>query len=334
MKYVWGALGVLFALVAAATIRPDWLGLSDWMLTTPLAQIMAARAWLAGLCLAVAVLLALLGVVRKFVARAGRISLSLALAFLLIGLGHIGILLAHGIQNPAQLGADSEEAITVLTYNTQGGNTNAEELAAIIESEGVDVAVLPETGTRRAEEIQETLETNGLGFELFDTGTGRYEAEFGSTVVLVAQHLGRYVQDESPYQHTSAVVLEPAAGQGPRIVGIHTFSPQPKVIEQWRAGIEEVYGSCSQPGPFIIAGDFNSTNDHQHAVGATCADGAIQAGSGAVGTWPSSVPALAGTAIDRVLHDGGTYQGVDAKAVQVGESDHRGLIVRLMPKGE
>ena len=341
MKYVWGVVAAILGAIAVATVRPDLVPVvSTMVLDTPLAQIISLRAWLAiGFVLA-AIFLFVFSLIRRRLVDSGRIAGTLGAVLLLVGLLHGGTVFSRGISNPSNLGPDrgvtsvseGNGSITVMTYNLLGGQTSNQDVAELVTSNGVDVVALPETSTARGAEIALLLSEEGLSFQQFDTGTDGDRAEFESTVLLVSSALGEYRPIDLAPTSPLTVSVAPANGVGPQLIAGHPRAPLPERIDRWREDITEFYALCDTEGSFILAGDFNSTADHQLAVGASCADAAAEAGAGGMGTWPSDVPAILASPIDRVLHDGDTYVGSDAMLVESGGSDHRGLIVRLSPK--
>ncbi|MFY9262733.1 MAG: endonuclease/exonuclease/phosphatase family protein [Actinomycetaceae bacterium] len=340
MTIVAAVLAGILSVLAVASVRPDFLGItSDLVLRTPLAQIMSARIWLAAVFLLVAMLFMVVAAARGKRSGRGRIAGTLAIVFLMTGVLHGGIVLDRGWKVESELGEDygitadgyGDGSITVLTYNTLGGETSMEALADVVVANGVDVIVLPETATARGDELVGLLGQRGLEFQHFDTGIDMYDAEFRSTILLVADSLGQYRMSDLISGTSAAVAAEPVSGEGPVFVGVHPIAPLPEFIDSWQAEIDAVYALCATDTPLVMAGDFNSTVDHQLALGYHCTDAARQAGSGAVGTWPSFAPAKLGVPIDRVVHDGSLYEGTSAAVIEVGDSDHRGLLVRLTP---
>lgn len=338
MKFVWGFLALIVGAIAVATIRPDMLPfVSDYVLVTPVAQVMSLRFWLVVFFVLAAIFFLIISLVRYKMVGAGRIASVLGVVLLGVGVIHGGIMFDRGINNPGNLGPDrgysasgeGSGAITVLAYNTLGGETEMADVADIVASNGVDVVSLPETSSARGEELVALLGERGLTFQQFDTGTDQFDAEFESTVLLVSNALGEYRTSDTAPAEVSAVSVVPANGVGPEFVAVHPIAPVPELMDDWRTQIDSVYALCADTSNAIIAGDFNSTVDHQLALGYDCADGAAEAGAGAMGTWPASLPPITGSPIDRVLHTGGNYEGQDAALVSVGDSDHRGLLVRL-----
>ncbi|MDP9801042.1 endonuclease/exonuclease/phosphatase (EEP) superfamily protein YafD [Arcanobacterium wilhelmae] len=339
MKYVWGLISLLLGAVAVLSVRPDLFGLSSYELQFPLAQLIAMRGVLAVIFLVCALMLGVFAGVRYKLVNAGRIAGALAAVLLVVAATHAGTVWWRGVSNPDRLTVDQGVSpqgegngqITVLTYNTLGGATDSPQLADVITKEGVDVVVLPETSTARGQELVKHLAAEGVQFQQFDTATSQYNAEFESTVVLVSRALGPYEATDVANSHRSGVSVAPVNGQGPHIFGVHPVAPDYSLMSAWRKEITQTYALCSATGPFIMAGDFNSTVDHQRALGVECADAGAQAGSAGLGSWPASLPSFFAAPIDRVITDG-SYTGTEARLVKVGGSDHRGLLVRLAPK--
>ncbi|VEI13417.1 endonuclease/exonuclease/phosphatase family protein [Trueperella bialowiezensis] len=340
MRFVWGLLAIALVGAGAVTLRPDLVpGFTDVALSAPMVHIMSVRPWLAVVCFGAAIFLLIFGLIRRTLVGAGRIALVTGVAYLAMALFHGGTVYTRGLASPDQLGPDrgvtsagiGNGDITVLTYNTLGGSVDVDALVDAIDSNGVDVVVLPETATARGTELANILAERGLAFQHFNTGTDQYQPEFKSTLVLVSEAMGEYRQTTSADGLATSVAVAPAAGNGPVIVGVHPRAPMMESIDQWRADVSAIYSLCDERDPLIVAGDFNSTVDHQMVVGSQCHDAAIEAGSGGLGTWPTRLPQLLGTPIDRIVHNG-AYRGVDAMHIELGSSDHRGLIVRLSPE--
>lgn len=339
MKFVWGTLSLAIAAIGILLCRPDLTEYTSTLaLSTPLAQIISMRFWIGAGLIFSALLLAIFAVVRRKLLNMGRIAGALAAMLAVCGVLQFGVMLERGLANPGKLGPDhgitatarGNGDITVLTYNTLGGKTTPGQIAQLAEANGADVIVLAETAGDRGHELVRLLAKRGLRFQHFDTATSKYDPEFRSTILLISETLGKYEQSDTAPAEAAAVSARPVAGNGPEIVGVHPIAPMPRFVDSWRKQTRAVYELCSRPN-IIVAGDFNSTIDHQLAQGFTCGDGAKDAGSGAVGTWPVSTPAALSAPIDRVLYSG-SFRGSDAAIVTVGGSDHRGLLVRLSPK--
>lgn len=340
VKFVWGLLAVVVGIVALATLRPDILPVTaELSLTTPFAQLIALRTWLVIVFLCMSLFLFVFAIIRYRIVDAGRIAATLGAVLFVTGAIHAGMVYSRGLSSPTQLAPDSgitfatagDGSITVLTYNTLGGATAMMDIADVVEKNGVDVVVLLETASARGLELASLLAERGLTFQEFDNASSEYDAEFKSSVLLVSTALGEYRKTDTAPVRAAGVSAAPANGVGPSLVAVHPIAPLPRYEAEWRQDIESVYRLCEADESLIIAGDFNSTLDHQRALGFDCADGAIEAGSGGVGTWPVRLPELLGAPIDRVLHNTNEYIGSDAAVIEVGSSDHHGLLVRLSP---
>ncbi len=377
MALLWGVLALVIAVCAITSVRPNVSGpVARFALVGPYAQLLALRGWLVvGLVLA-AIFLLILGITRRILLGRGRIALTLALVFTLVAGAHAATLVSRGITAKSELGPDpgitevssGDGSITVLEYNTRGGEVPMEKLADLIESSGADVVTLPETSTAGGKELQAELSERGLGFQRFDTDTPATEADYDSTVMLVARTLGEYRQSavefsseegtltgvgevkgenkagvsisqvaqmvgkDVKYSRTIAIWVAPAKGQGPEFIAVHPVAPKTLRTDGWKREIRAIYSLCETYPDAVIAGDFNSTTDHEQALRMPvgCRDAVAQAGAGGRGTWPTNVPSLLGAPIDRVLAPS-QYKGSSAAIVDLGGSDHRGVLVRLTP---
>ena len=344
MKIVWTIVTLAIGVVALLSVKPSLLPASaHFVLKTPGSQIIALRGWLVVAFAVAALFMVIVGIIRKATIRRGGFALLIG-AILLVTAGlHGATMYSRGLANPGRLGPDQgvtvsspgNGAITVLQYNTLGGKTNVIDIVELVQSNGVDVVTLPETSSQMGADIVAELGVRGLSFQQFDTGTSGYDADYDSTVLLVSSDLGSYTSVpvfDSAAGMPAAVRAVSSDGTGPDLIAVHPIAPSNTHIEKWRAQIAATYGLCTTYPNAIISGDFNSTVDHQAALGLAdaCADAGAQAGSGAVGTWSTSIPSFFGSPIDRVLAPH-TFTGTDAAIVDVGKSDHRGLLVRLTP---
>ncbi|MCI7551785.1 MAG: hypothetical protein PUK40_07025 [Actinomycetaceae bacterium] len=340
MRFVWGVLACIIGAAAVVLLVPSAFPmLKPYFLTTPLAQLLAVRTALAIGLAVLAIVLIFVALLRRILANRGRIAGALGALLMVVALLHGGITLSRGIDSAPTMHDDAgvtensagNGAITVMNYNTLGGQTTPEQIARLVIENGVDVVSLPETSTQRGREVVQALGRSGLSFQQFDTDTSVYAAEFQSTVLLISQALGTYNKVAVGDFPASVVVAEPVSPGAPTFIGTHPIAPVPRLIDQWREAQAAVYGLCGEYDNAIISGDFNSTVDHQALFGGTCKDAAIEARGGSLGTWPAALASVLSVPIDRVLHTGAFYQGESATVVNVGDSDHRGIIVRLTP---
>lgn len=328
------ALGI--AVPALLSVKPDILvEATKVTLRSPVAQILAFRGWLAVALAGLAIFFAVMGAIRKILLNRGRIALLLSFALFVASLGNIGIMAWRGLAPDTAVEAKNGSDITVLEYNTAGGGIPMEALADLAADKRIDVLSLPETSAQNGKKLVSLLKARGMDFQIFTNGKSQYSSEYSSTVLLVSTSLGKYVPEESFISAESTihgVMAKPIAGDSPTFVAVHPVSPSQAFLRAWRVDMFEAYSTCANYENVIMAGDFNSTADHEAALhlGTQCMDAGEQAEIGGLGTWPSNLPGFFSAPIDRVLTNA-SYQGVAAEIVNVGESDHRGIIVRMRP---
>jgi endonuclease/exonuclease/phosphatase (EEP) superfamily protein YafD len=326
-------LAAVVTLVAAAclfvAVWPQLFGLEQAPI---IAQVVSARgALLAGTTLAALVL-----VIGALAFRPGRRFLG-ALAALCVGFALVNatVLGTRGFGNPSDTAGPDD--VTVLTWNTLGDAPGPEAIAALAIEQQADVVALPETtgetGIRVAEIMRESGRPMWVKSRHFDL---EYKAQ--STTLLISPDLGTYNVDESAgdTRVLPSVVARPADGDGPVIAAVHPVAPVPQQMRNWRADLAWVAGLCGD-GSTILAGDFNATVDHMEDLAVdgadlgTCVDAGVATGNGAVGTWPTSLPALVGTPIDHVMTTGDwTVTGM--RVIDTHDdhgSDHRPVVAHL-----
>ncbi len=265
------------------------------------------------------------------------------IALLLVGyaLATGGVLLARGIGAP-DLPVSGRYDLTVLSWNTLGDSVPASAIADAAAANDAQIVALPETTAGRARQVAVLLARDGSRFQVFSSSQ-QDGVPARSTSLLVARSLGDYrPMPQVGDTHTvPTVVVEPAAGQnGPRIVAVHTLAPYDPDPVDWRADLRWTAARCDSRN-VLMAGDFNATVDHFDGLGTgtahlgACRDGAAVTRNAAVGTWPTSLPALLGTPIDHVLATPNwrfTGFRVLTDADSAG-SDHRPVLARLRPAG-
>lgn len=329
---------VVLAIAAAVISWPQFFKLEH---VTPFAQITALRGALVIAFLALAVVSLLFVVFR----RTRGFGVSLLMVFILAAGANIGILASRG------LGADSlpekqADSVRVMTWNTDGEAASAQQIAETAIAMDADVVALPETANEVGEDVAITMREMGRPMWVHHVAFNE-EIKRGpqawQTTLLISPRLGEYSvvtstsDGESNTQVVPSVVAMPVDGKGPTIVAVHAVAPRPAYMESWRSDLQWVANQCPG-GNVIMAGDFNSTIDHfagfatDGDLGA-CNDTASRTGNGAVGTWPTTAPALLGAPIDHVLATSNwTASGsVILRKLEPSESDHRPLIVQLDP---
>ena len=334
MKYVYGILVALVLILAALTLDPSLISIggTSLALVYPISQIIAMRGIIAIVLGVLGIMIAMVAIIRALMLRRGIFLGVLSAGLILIAGGHLLVLADRGLSAPTALPPDygvthvsqGNGDITVLSYNTLGGQTSMDDLAPVAADNGVDVIVLTETSTQSAEALAGRLSQNGPTFSVYSSGADPNNPEIESTAILVSSALGEYRQGPDLGLSWGSVHLR-STGDGPDIIGVHPVAPVREFQDKWKAEITAIYEQCSGAQNTIMAGDFNSTIDHMHATGAECSS-ALDGFVGGYGTWPASVPGILGSPIDNVYTDWTTKS---ATVVQVGGSDHRGVLVRL-----
>ena len=336
-------LGVLFTvLLAIATAIVVWPQFFHLEQTYPFAQLVSVRGPVLAGFLVVAVLALLLLLARPLRGFAASV-----LIVALLGAGAVGAIGAMRGFGAAALPEKSEGSVRVLTWNTAGEAVSAEHIAQQILEQGADIVALPETTQAVGEQIALMLREQGHPMWVHHVQF-RPDVQDGpqswQTTVLVAPDLGEYSVIESSKDGTSntgsvpSAVLMPVDGAGPTIVAVHAVAPRREEMEQWRNDLQWIADQCPQ-GDFILAGDFNATVDHMAPLGMDggdigyCRDAASRTGNGMTGTWPSSLPPLAGAPIDHVMVSQNWTPSGSVVLDDAGGSDHRALVVQLEPAG-
>lgn len=334
MKYVAGFFGAIVLALGLATLIPGSIPVGDTNLAlwAPFSLLYAMRGILVLILAIVTIIIGLVAIIRGLLMREGKIAGATAALLLMITAAHVVTLAGRGYDNtelPPDAGVTAvgqgNGDITVLSYNTLGSTTRPADIMPLVDTYGVDVIVLAETGEAEARQLHDLLAAKGLSFAMHSHEVSQYEPDIQSTVVLTSASLGEYVQVDAPETTWASVKIVPASGSGPTIMGVHPIAPSAERQELWRTEIQRVYDQCQAMSNTIMAGDFNSTVDHMAATGNDCTS-ALDGHVGALGTWPTSTPALLGAPIDNVFTD---LPVRGAMVVEVGDSDHRGVIARL-----
>ena len=325
------------SLVAAVLLWPQGFGLQNQWIAAHVVALRGAAAVVAGATAVVFALLALVAPARRF-------ALAMTAVLLAFSIGNAGILAVRGFGASADEAAAAADSLTVLSWNTLGEVPDAATIAGLALDEGADVIVLPETTEPLGEEIAIAMRDGGrpmwVHTQFFDQ-----VAKARSTTILISPDLGDYEVVNEPWpgppgntNTLPSVVAEPVDGGGPRIVAVHAVAPIRWELRNWRSDLDWLAEQCAGED-VVMAGDFNATLDHFAGRGTDggdlgrCRDAAVEAGAGALGTWPTAVPQVLGSPIDHVLATPGWK--VDGFRVLDGYddagSDHRPIVATLSP---
>jgi len=298
---------------------------------------------LRGLAVAGAALLVVVLLLLSRIRPLRRTMTALIVVTVLFGAANAGILVSRGLgTSSAAQAAPSAQSVTVLSWNTLGDVPGADAIARLALDNDADVITLPETTEEAGIAVAEAMRAAGRPMWVHTLAFDQV-SKARSTTLLISPDLGDYTVSNAaqsgPPGNTNVlptVVAEPADGDGPTIIAVHAVAPLPQEMSNWRSDLNWLKDQCSR-ADVIMAGDFNATIDHMQGGAATdsvlgdCQDAALTAGSGAVGTWPTRLPALLGTPIDHVLAspnwtvtDMHVIESVDAAG-----SDHRPIVATL-----
>jgi endonuclease/exonuclease/phosphatase (EEP) superfamily protein YafD len=338
-------LGVVLALLCAGGAAVlTWPQLFRLERTFPIAQIVSFRGVLAVVFLALAVLALLLALARPLRA----LALTLAALAVVAAAANAGVLVYRGVGTDS-LPEKTETSVRVLTWNTAGAATSPETIARIAVAMTADIVTLPETTIDTGEQVAVVMRELGQPMWAHHAEYGEYGVDgwdATSTTVLISPDLGDYSVIESSQDGSSntstvpSAVAMPTSGEGPIVVAAHAVAPRQSYMQQWRDDLQWLADQCASEN-VILAGDFNATIDHMAGLGVDggalgrCHDAAADTGNGALGTWSTAIPTLAGAPIDHVLvspYWRATGSAV-LKSLDSSGSDHRPLVVQLEPAG-
>ncbi|CAG7845192.1 hypothetical protein USB125703_01449 [Pseudoclavibacter triregionum] len=328
-----GLLVVLLAAGCAVLAWPQAFGLE---LAFGVSQLIAFRGPLlivgaVGLLLSLLLLIALPRGRRGFA-----VATTLVLAAFV--LAQAGVMASRGLGSGDVSGDKAEGSIRVLAWNTRGDEPGSPTIADLAIAHGADIVALPETTEEMGEEVANLMGEAGRPMWVH-TIVVDPDYKWTSTTLLISPELGDYEIDASRGGTTDlpTVIATPVDGEGPTIIAAHPIAPVPSHMAEWRSDLEWLALQCR--GDAIVAGDFNSTLDHLAGFGddghdfGECDDAAVQAGSGANGTWPAGVPPILASPIDHVMATD-QWRATRFEVVtdhDLAGSDHRPVLAELAP---
>lgn len=229
--------------------------------------------------------------------------------------------------------------VTVLAWNTEGSRPGSARIAALAESTGADVIALPETSRATADLVAAALAKVKKPMQVFALAYDQTDPSH-STALLISTALGKYTMssDTTTTAVLPTVIAAPASDTEPIIVAVHPAAPVPTLFPEWQSGLKYLEKLCGGTN-MIMAGDFNSTLDHQAGLGTlsatvgSCRDAAAATDNAGLGTWPTKLPALLGTPIDHVMATS-DWRATGMRVITTEDkagSDHRPIVAQLTP---
>jgi endonuclease/exonuclease/phosphatase (EEP) superfamily protein YafD len=327
----------ILVILALALLVVAWPQLFSLQRAPGIAQLVSLR----GLAVAVSVaVVVILGFAVVLSPRARRFAASVAVLFVVFALLNTVVIATRGIGNLGFATA-APRSVTVLAWNTLGDAPGADAIAALAIDSGADVVALPETTLATGQAVADAMGLGGRPMQAFTIAFDQI-SKARSTTLLISDALGPYVVDAAEPNSSvlPTVIARPADGDGPTIMSVHLVAPIPGELGHWSDDLDWLAAACTDEST-IIAGDFNATLDHfaglASADGATigkCVDAANATDNGAVGTWPTALPALVGAPIDHIMATANwsvTGMRVLENYDKYG-SDHRPVLAQLTPR--
>lgn len=324
---------LLLGLVLLVFAWPQLLGLER---TFVVAQAVSLR----GAAVAASVILiVVMGFVVVLAPAARRFAASTAVLIVVFSLLNLAVLSTRGFGNLAFESA-GPSTVTVLAWNTLGDAPGAAAIADLALESDAEILTLPETTRETADLVAGIMDAAGKPMQVWTIAFDEI-SKARSTSLLISADLGEYQLDETRGNSRvlPTVIATPVDGSGPTIMAVHLVAPIPNEMDNWRADLEWIASACNDTN-VIMAGDFNSTIDHFSGLGAdgeaalgNCRDAADESGNGAVGTWPTGLPALLASPIDHVLQTKNwRVAGMRViESLDKSGSDHRPVLAELMP---
>jgi endonuclease/exonuclease/phosphatase (EEP) superfamily protein YafD len=224
--------------------------------------------------------------------------------------------------------------LVVMSANLEFGGADAQSLVVAAREQRVDVLVLLEITPAAVERLRiaglDSLMPSSLGRSSQDAGGTVVRSRLPLTLVEPGlDHVSPYAFDEPGvlvHRPTGDVVLR----------AVHSLPPSLPGAAQWRSGLADLQAWRERQHadrPLVMAGDFNSSQDHPgfRRVAETMTDAHRAAGQGWVRTWPQGRRLIRPfVQLDHVLVRG--LGVVDAGVVLLPDTDHAAVWARLSPR--
>ncbi|ROQ38436.1 endonuclease/exonuclease/phosphatase (EEP) superfamily protein YafD [Frondihabitans sp. PhB188] len=335
-RFVTLVLLLAVAAVLAVAAFPQALGLQQHYYV---AQIIAFRGVMGVVALVLAVILLVVGLAARPLRRLFTGVTVLLVAFAAVS---AGVLIERGTGS-TEFAKRQTGDLRVLAWNTRGAAPGAAAIASLAISTKADIVSLPETQKKTAAAVAAAMKKAGRPMRVLVLAYDQTSSA-DSTSLLISTKLGSYTTstDKTTTDVLPTVVARPADGTGPVIVAAHPVAPVKAHMAAWSKDLKYLAKLCSGES-MIMAGDFNSTLDHESGLGkdatsalGSCRDAAKATGNAAVGTWPTNVPELLATPIDHVMATP-DWKVTGFKVIGGRDdagSDHRPVLAQLVSKNQ
>ena len=244
----------------------------------------------------------------------------------LVSIGCVGLVASLLLRDGAlrdEATADDAPDVTVLSFNAR--DTDAEDIAEAVRETFADAVLLVEAPAEVVEGVAELLGEDTVAHTNAEVVTSRFDA----VGIVVHRRLGAYEPVEGPELQLGSLALT-GGGHGPaHLTVVH---PPPPVqrwapAPRWSSQLATAVQWCEDVGG-IVGGDFNAVADHLGRSGLDeCESATDSLGLSARGTWPVRLPGSLGAGIDHQLSRPDRWLPTRAKIVEIGDSDHRAVVV-------
>jgi len=244
------------------------------------------------------------------------------------------VLLFGASQLPLYVGGPGVDGpsvpLNVLTSNLRYGFADTDQLVEEVRQRGVDVLAVQELTDDAVERLAASGIDDVLPYELLTPGGGAGGAGIYSRFPL--DKLAVPVAFHNPPVLATITVVRDGVRVPVTVASVHPPAPWPNSTHEWSDELDRLAEwTDGFPGPVVLAGDFNATNDHDQMrrfYDNGYIDGAARAGGGYLATYPSDrrYPPL--IAIDHVLTRGGPVT-TKIKSITIGGSDHRAVLATV-----
>ena len=232
-------------------------------------------------------------------------------------------------QLPLYVGSGSPGTgnLTVLSFNMKFGMGDAASVVALARSSQADVVALEEMTYAALERLTAAGLTQTFPYTVVAPGAS------SNGVGLFSRHplLDTEQLTGWPLGAVSARLDLGPGAPSPRVYAVHVPAPWPQNDGLWRAQLDAFRLPPLDAGPVVVAGDFNSTTDHEPfrvmLTRTGLDDAADRSGAGWTRTYPSDRAFPPIIAIDHVLIR--SMAAAWVHTVTISGSDHRAVIAVL-----
>lgn len=251
----------------------------------------------------------------------------LALWAIVVLAATVGYTLPQGQDAPAGAAERTATArFRVLTANLRFGDATP-TLLRTLRRERPQLVSVQECEARCAEALRGAKMRESYPYRHIIEGTGASGSALLSTFPLAAKA-------SLPGRLAMPGAIADVSGTRVKVQVAHPMPPRPSTLGSWREELNSLrsYSTSRGATPVIIAGDFNSSQDHaafRSLLRTGLNDASRLTGQSRTPTWPSDSPLRPmGAQIDHILVSD-PLTAVEAEFVELGGSDHLGVLADI-----